>query len=145
MTVIKHPFSLAVFEDRLFWSDWDLKKVQSCNKVNGQDREYLFNDTKIEPFGIHVYHPVLEPAQTNPCQNRPCSHLCLLAHGGATFTCKCPDNMKLGVDERSCDPVVPITVVSTTTTTTMATDIATKIAPIMGQVSFSGQCLVLNI
>jgi len=136
VTVIKHPFSLAVFEDRLFWSDWDLKKVQSCNKVTGQDREYLFNDTKIEPFGIHVYHPVLEPAQINPCQNQPCSHLCLLAHGGATFTCKCPDNMKLGVDERSCDPVVPITVVSTTTTTTMATDLATKIAPIMGQDMF---------
>jgi len=152
VTVIKHPFSLAVFEDRLFWSDWDLKKIQSCDKVTGQNREYLFNDTKIEPFGIHVYHPALEPAQTNPCQNRPCSHLCLLAHGGATFTCKCPDNMTLGVDERSCDPVPkPIriksrlgtfgavtttraTTITTTITTTVTTEqIENKIAPVMSQ------------
>jgi len=106
VTVIKHPFSLAVFEDRLFWSDWDLKKIQSCNKVTGQDRDYLFNDTKIEPFGIHIYHPALEPQISNPCESHMCSHLCLLAHGGQTFTCKCPEGMTLGIDERTCQTIL---------------------------------------
>jgi len=123
VNVIRHPFSLAVFEDRLFWSDWDLKKIQSCHKVDGQQREYLFNDTKIEPFGIHVYHPILEPVLDNPCKGRPCSHICLIAHGGSTFTCKCPDGLVLGIDERTC--------VFLMKPTTAAPESATVVAPVL--------------
>merc|ERR1719357_2494151 len=35
-----------------------------------------------------------------------CSHLCLLAHGGQTFTCKCPEGMTLGIDERTCQTIL---------------------------------------
>jgi len=124
VNVIRHPFSLAVFEDRLFWSDWDLKKIQSCHKVTGQQREYLFNDTKIEPFGIHVYHPILEPVLDNPCKGRPCSHLCLMAHGGSTFTCKCPDGLVLGIDERTCVFLMKPTTPAPETTTVVAPAVA---------------------
>merc|ERR1719376_2075605 len=40
--------------------------------------------------------------QKNPCYKQPCSHLCLLAYGGRTYTCKCPEDMTLGPDERTC-------------------------------------------
>ena len=106
VTVIKHPFSLAVFEDRLYWSDWEYKQIQSCNKYTGKNRASLFNDTKIEPFGIHIYHPALEHiGQVNPCSDAPCSHLCLLAYGGRTFTCHCPHNMTLSADPHTCQPI----------------------------------------
>jgi len=125
VNVIRHPFSLAVFEDRLFWSDWELRNIQSCHKITGQQREYLFNDTKIEPFGIHVYHPILEPVLDNPCKGRPCSHLCLMAHGGSTFTCKCPDGLVLGIDERTCVFLVKPTPAVPENTTVVAPVIAT--------------------
>jgi len=141
VNVIRHPFSLAVFEDRLFWSDWDMKKIQSCHKVTGMEREYLFNDTKIEPFGIHVYHPALEPVLDNPCKNRPCSHLCLMAHGGSTFTCKCPTGFVLGIDERSCVILLKggqvdarfLPTTSTPENTTTTTLMEPRIAPTMSR------------
>jgi len=146
VNVIRHPFSLAVFEDRLFWSDWDLKKIQSCHKVNGKKREYLFNDTKIEPFGIHIYHPVLEPAIDNPCKKKPCSHLCLMAHGGSTFTCKCPTGFVLGIDERTCHyllrvhhgqvpvtPALPTTLAPVTNETSTTTIVVPLIAPTLSR------------
>jgi len=124
VNVIRHPFSLAVFEDRLFWSDWELRDIQSCHKITGQQREYLFNDTKIEPFGIHVYHPILEPVLHNPCRGRPCSHLCLMAHGGSTFTCKCPDGLVLGIDERTCVFLIEPTTAAPENTTVVAPVVA---------------------
>merc|ERR1719489_530060 len=54
--------------------------------------------------------------QKNPCYKQPCSHLCLLAYGGRTYTCKCPEDMTLGPDERTCKanqkalPVKPVEV-----------------------------------
>ena len=39
--VIKHPFAIAVFEDKLYWSDWDKLNIESCNKFTGQDLESL--------------------------------------------------------------------------------------------------------
>ena len=40
----------------------------------------------------------------NPCgdDNGGCSHLCLIAPGGQTYTCACPDNFELAGDDLSC-------------------------------------------
>jgi Low-density lipoprotein receptor repeat class B len=45
--VLKHPYGIAVFEDRLYWSDWETKSIQSCNKFTGKDRETVAKDRKI--------------------------------------------------------------------------------------------------
>jgi hypothetical protein len=34
---IQHPYSVAVFEDRIFWSDWETESLRSCNKFNGKN------------------------------------------------------------------------------------------------------------
>ena len=39
--LVKHPFSIAVFEDKLYWSDWDTLNIESCNKFTGKDFEPL--------------------------------------------------------------------------------------------------------
>ena len=36
-----HPFSLAVYEDRLYWSDWGSREIVSCNKYNGKDYQVI--------------------------------------------------------------------------------------------------------
>lgn len=34
---LKHPFSLTVFEERLYWTDWDHEGVLTANKFTGND------------------------------------------------------------------------------------------------------------
>lgn len=34
---LRHPFSLAVFEEKLYWTDWDQEGVLSVNKFDGGD------------------------------------------------------------------------------------------------------------
>lgn len=40
----------------------------------------------------------------NPCgnSNGGCSHLCLIAPGGSSFSCSCPDFFILGPDRKTC-------------------------------------------
>lgn len=45
--VVKHPFGLAVFEDRLYWSDWETKSIESCNKITGKDCEQIVQGENI--------------------------------------------------------------------------------------------------
>lgn len=39
--IAKHPFGIAVFEDKLYWSDWDTRSIESCNKFTGKNTEPL--------------------------------------------------------------------------------------------------------
>ena len=44
-----HPYSLAVFEDTLYWSDWVVMEILSCNKYTGKNFK-----TVVKEAGIHV-------------------------------------------------------------------------------------------
>ncbi|KAI4873047.1 hypothetical protein NFI96_006125 [Prochilodus magdalenae] len=91
--VLPHPFALTVFEDTVYWTDWNTRTVEKGNKYNGTGRQALVNTTH-RPFDIHVCHPYRQPIVTNPCglNNGGCSHLCLLKAGGRGYTCECPDH-----------------------------------------------------
>ncbi|CAB1435033.1 unnamed protein product, partial [Pleuronectes platessa] len=90
---LPHPFALTVFEDYVYWTDWNLRTVEKGNKYDGSGREALVNTTH-RPFDIHVYHPYRQPIVNNPCavNNGGCSHLCLIRHGGLEHACECPDH-----------------------------------------------------
>lgn len=57
---LPHPFALTVFEDTVYWTDWNTRTVEKGNKYDGSDREALVNTTH-RPFDIHVYHPYRQP------------------------------------------------------------------------------------
>jgi len=99
-----HPYSLAVFEDTIYWSDWDSFEIFSCNKFNGKDFQVIVKEAGIRPMGIAVAHPILlEPDIPAPCSGHDCSHLCLPASLPSTdFTCACPADMILDSDNKSC-------------------------------------------
>ncbi|XP_072033484.1 low-density lipoprotein receptor-related protein-like isoform X2 [Amphiura filiformis] len=100
---IAHPFSVDVFEDTMFWTDWNEFKLYRANKRDGSSMQEVLVDLVHRPMDLHVLHPLKQPMiTTNPCQysNGGCSHLCLLKPGGG-FTCACPDNYLL-TDQNTC-------------------------------------------
>ncbi|XP_052130857.1 prolow-density lipoprotein receptor-related protein 1 isoform X2 [Frankliniella occidentalis] len=100
--MLHHIFALAVFEDYLYWTDWETKAVERCNKYSGQDCKHLTTMVH-RPMDIHVYHPYRQlPVVKNPCaDNGGCATLCLLRPHGE-HRCACPGNFVLGPDSKSC-------------------------------------------
>ncbi|XP_063285770.1 low-density lipoprotein receptor-related protein 2 [Pelobates fuscus] len=90
---LPHPYAITVFEDYVYWTDWNTRTVEKGNKYDGSGRTMLVNTTH-RPFDIHVYHPYRQPIINNPCgrNNGGCSHLCLIKEGGQGYTCECPDH-----------------------------------------------------
>jgi len=99
----KHPFSLAVFEDSLYWSDWALQEIVSCNKFNGKNFRTLVKEAGLHPMGITIAHPLLSRAgELSPCSNSPCSHVCLPGVIPNKFECRCPSHLDLDEAGHSC-------------------------------------------
>lgn len=49
-------FAVAVFEDYIYWTDWETKTVERCHKYTGHDCKTM-TTTIHRPMDIHVYHP----------------------------------------------------------------------------------------
>lgn len=79
---LSHPFSISVFENHVYWTDWRTNSMIRANKWNGTDISVLHR-TLSQPFGIQVLHSSRQPHDgNNPCNetNGGCSHLCLLRY-----------------------------------------------------------------
>ncbi|KAK2588774.1 hypothetical protein KPH14_001654 [Odynerus spinipes] len=98
--VIKRPYSLAVFENKLYWSEWSSNTIESCDKFTGKDWKTLLHANTVS-YGIHIYHSVLQPEIPNPCSRSPCSQICLL-NSNSSYTCACTLDKELGVDQHTC-------------------------------------------
>ncbi|CAG0894277.1 unnamed protein product [Darwinula stevensoni] len=97
-----HPYSLGVFEDTLFWSDWRMKEIQTANKFTGKKRATLIKDQSGHPMGVHVFHPVLQkPVSKNACWDADCAGICLPSLRG-TYRCVCPEGTFLASDGKTC-------------------------------------------
>uniref|UniRef100_T1IUN7 EGF-like domain-containing protein n=1 Tax=Strigamia maritima TaxID=126957 RepID=T1IUN7_STRMM len=100
---VPHVFSITVFDDYMYWTDWNMKGIQKAHKYTGRDHVTLRNTTH-RPYAIKVYHPLRQLPYPNPCggNNGGCSHLCLIAEGGKTFTCLCPEQFFLAKNNKTC-------------------------------------------
>lgn len=60
---MKHPYAIAVFEDTLYWSDWNGRDIQACNKFTGKDHRVIIREKSkgIFIYGVHIYHPAMMP------------------------------------------------------------------------------------
>ncbi|XP_069108702.1 low-density lipoprotein receptor-related protein 2-like isoform X5 [Argopecten irradians] len=100
---VPHPFAITVFEDWMYWTDWNHMSIEKANKFTGANHTWLKNTTH-RPMDMHIYHPLRQKEGPNPCgtNNGGCSHLCLIAPGGRDFSCKCPDNFLMAPDQQTC-------------------------------------------
>lgn len=99
---LHHIFAIAVWEDRVFWTDWETKSIESCHKDRGNNCSTVLN-TIHRPMDIRVYHPYRQqPASSNPCHQSACQRLCLLSPDPPFYRCACPDDFYLSTDNRTC-------------------------------------------
>ncbi|XP_072236089.1 low-density lipoprotein receptor-related protein 4 isoform X1 [Leuresthes tenuis] len=101
---LPHPFGLTVHEDKLYWTDWQSKSIQSADKLTGLGRETLAENLE-NLMDIHMFHRHRETVR-NPCavNNGGCSHLCLLAPAPTASSCACPTGINLQTDGKTCTP-----------------------------------------
>uniref|UniRef100_A0A8P4KAA0 EGF-like domain-containing protein n=1 Tax=Dicentrarchus labrax TaxID=13489 RepID=A0A8P4KAA0_DICLA len=101
---LPHPFGLTVHEDKLYWTDWQSKSIQSADKLTGLGRQTLAENLE-NLMDIHMFHRLRETVR-NPCSvnNGGCSHLCLLAPAPKASSCACPTGINLQTDGKTCTP-----------------------------------------
>jgi len=100
---VPHVFALSVFDDTMYWTDWNKKALMSANKLTGENLRVLRN-TSHRPYDVHVYHPLHQLPYHNPCgsNNGGCSHLCLIKPGATDYRCACPNNFVLEANNKTC-------------------------------------------
>uniref|UniRef100_A0A667ZY34 LDL receptor related protein 8 n=1 Tax=Myripristis murdjan TaxID=586833 RepID=A0A667ZY34_9TELE len=102
------PYALAVFEDRIYWTDREREAVFTANRLTGQDIHTLAEHLN-DPHDIVVFHQLRQPQGPDSCNlgsmaNGGCEYLCLKApqitEHSPKYTCACPDGQDLGPDMR---------------------------------------------
>nr|XP_053635320.1 prolow-density lipoprotein receptor-related protein 1-like [Cherax quadricarinatus] len=102
---VNHPFALGVWNQYLYWTDWNHDHIRSGLKRTGKHlRTVIKGSVDHKYYGLIIYHPEMLYQGPNPCSQNPCSHLCLLSPTTPSgYSCACPAYvMKLGPDQRTC-------------------------------------------
>ncbi|ROT66465.1 Low-density lipoprotein receptor-related protein 4, partial [Penaeus vannamei] len=97
---LTHPFGLTLWNDLVFWSDWDTKSIHVANKHNGGNRRVVIDGLK-GLMDVRVFQRKQTKRETIcSTNNGGCSHLCLLRPKGAS--CACPTGILLKKDKHTC-------------------------------------------
>lgn len=98
--------------------------VYSADKVSGKNKQVLLKRLRqpfavkvsvqisvmglvsrlgfmVVPHTLQIIHPVLQMGPEGLCQQKACSHICVLAPGPVAV-CRCPDGLFVVEDGRSC-------------------------------------------
>ncbi|XP_011938016.1 PREDICTED: low-density lipoprotein receptor-related protein 8 isoform X12 [Cercocebus atys] len=134
---LSHPFGIAVFEDKVFWTDLENEAIFSANRLNGLEISILAENLN-NPHDIVIFHELKQPRAADACKlsvqpNGGCEYLCLpapqISSHSPKYTCACPDTMWLGPDMKRCYRAPQSTSTTTLPSTTMRTGPATTRAP----------------
>ncbi len=111
---VRHAFAITLFENMLYWSEWETRSIFSTNKGVGRYINKLEHTTEnvtqvktdlFRPMDLHVVHPLRQQTASNPCSvdNGGCEYLCLLsAVAPEGFSCVCPTGVQLASNGKNC-------------------------------------------
>ncbi|XP_022431430.1 low-density lipoprotein receptor-related protein 8 isoform X8 [Delphinapterus leucas] len=134
---LSHPFGIAVFEDKVFWTDLENEAIFSANRLNGLEISVLAENLN-NPHDIAIFHELKQPRAADACElsaqpNGGCEYLCLpapqMSSHSPRYTCACPDTMRLGPDMKRCYRAPQSTSTTTLASTTTRTVADTTRAP----------------
>ena len=54
---VPHVFALTLFEEWMYWTDWNHRSIEKANRFTGKDHSILVNLTH-RPMDIHLVHPL---------------------------------------------------------------------------------------
>lgn len=57
---IPHIFAMTLFEEYIYWTDWETKSINRAHKTLGVNKTLLIS-TLHRPMDIHIYHPYRQP------------------------------------------------------------------------------------
>ncbi|XP_058267647.1 low-density lipoprotein receptor-related protein 1B [Hemibagrus wyckioides] len=100
LTETSSPFSVAVFNDMVYWSDAERMAIRGAHKITGKNHKVIIKRPG-QPFGLKVVHPLVQSKVLNPCERLRCSHMCVLAPG-VSVLCRCPARLLLAEDGVTC-------------------------------------------
>lgn len=63
MLVVPHAFSLAVYENFVYFTDWSRLGIMRVEKFGDEQSELLYNNSQgnLFPMGLAAYHRSLQP------------------------------------------------------------------------------------
>ncbi|KAG5270516.1 hypothetical protein AALO_G00193540 [Alosa alosa] len=102
-TQVGHPFSLAVFEDSVWVSDWQGNQLLQLQKTWGAHTPQRLDANIVRPAGLVIIHPLAKPG-ADMClhQNGGCTQLCDSRLGLAH--CSCHSQYIQSADGKGCVP-----------------------------------------
>ncbi|KAI4882735.1 hypothetical protein NFI96_028538 [Prochilodus magdalenae] len=103
LTETPSPFSVAVFNNMVYWSDTEKQAILGAQKNTGKNSTVILKRPG-QPFGLKIVHPLMQPKLSKPCESFRCSHICLLTPG-LQAVCRCPAGLLLAEDGFTCSPL----------------------------------------
>ena len=114
--LIRHPFSIAIYEQWMYITDWRLDAIIRLHKETGEQESILVREPDTNRlYGVKVYSPEIQrPHTDHPCyiNNGGCEKLCFAVPRNTSNTrfspirlarvCGCPYGEKLREDELTC-------------------------------------------
>lgn len=109
---LPQPFAVSFFRGALYWSDWTTRSLHMYNASHvdplASPQKIRLRGSKLDPMDMKVFEPSRQLLGSNgtspfdPCEDNPCSHLCLLASGApGGYRCACNTGILLA-DEATC-------------------------------------------
>ncbi|KAK7603208.1 hypothetical protein V9T40_003207 [Parthenolecanium corni] len=90
---VSHPFSVAVFKDKMYWDDWRSNAIFSADKDHGTGIQVVASALP-GLMDLKIYAHSSQEG-TNACANNTkCSHLCFGLPDNK-YSCQCPDDLTL--------------------------------------------------
>lgn len=113
---VPSPSRLAIFENRVYWTDATKQGIMSVDKFQGSSSiESIFKAKDIrDPRAIITVHKLSQPKVVNPCgsNNGGCSQLCIVTAivgsedktvpSSLGYRCACHTGWQLATDLRNC-------------------------------------------